>query len=93
MNSAQTQLSLEMRRDIKNDKTLKSPAERERRLREKKHNNTKLFIDERKTVAMRQAKRAERLKKIHEAQMAELLKYIQSVSEKKGINMNSRNSQ
>jgi len=79
MTMAQTQLSLETSRDIKKDKTLKSTAEKERRLREKKSNNTKLFIDERKTAAQKQAKRQEKLKKIHEDQMNDLLKYIQSV--------------
>ena len=80
MKSAQTQQSLEAARDIKNDKTLKSTAEKERRLREKHSNNTKIFIEERKKAAVRQSKRREKLKKTHEAQANELQKYMNAVS-------------
>ena len=76
----QARMSVEVNREVSSDKSLKSKAEKERRLREKHSNNTKLFIDERKTAAMRQEKRREKLKKIHENQMTELTKYVQNVS-------------
>ena len=81
MKAAQARASVETARDIQNDKTLKSKAEKERRLREKHSNNTKIFIDERKTAAMRQAKRREKIRKLHENQVNDLQKYIQAVSQ------------
>ena len=77
---SQAKKSVVVNKEVYNDKSLKSKAEKERRLREKHSNNTKLFIDERKTAAMRQDKRREKLKKIHENQMNELTKYVQNVS-------------
>ena len=65
---------------MQNDKSLKSKAEKERRLREKHAKYTKIFIDERKTAAMRQDQRREKLKKCHDTQMHELTKYVQNVS-------------
>jgi hypothetical protein len=59
---------------------LKSKAEKERRLREKHAKYTKIFIDERKTAAMKQDQRREKLKKTHDNQMHELTKYVQNVS-------------
>ncbi len=79
MKAAETQLSLATSRDIKSDKTLKSTAEKDRRLREKHSNNAKIFIDQRKNAAMRQEKRKEKLRKLHEGQMHDLQKYIHSV--------------
>ena len=80
MRAAQARCSVETAKDVQNDKSLKSKAEKERVLREKHSNNTKIFIDERRTAAMKQEKRRERLKKIHETQMNDLLVYVQSVS-------------
>ena len=80
MKAAQARASVEVAREVNNDKSLKSRAEKDRRLREKHSNNTKIFIDERKTAAMRQDKRREKLKKIHENQMSDLTKYVQNVS-------------
>lgn len=77
----QARMSVETAKDVQNDKSLKSKAEKERRLREKHSNNTKIFIDERKTAAMRQEKRREKLRKQHESQMNELSKYVQNSME------------
>ncbi len=77
--SQQARTSVETAKDVQNDKSLKSKAEKERRLREKQSNNTKIFIDERKTAAMRQEKRKEKLRKMHEDQMKDLSKYVQNV--------------
>ena len=80
MKAAQARTSVENAKDVQNDKSLKSKAEKERRLREKHAKYTKIFIDERKTAAMKQDKRREKLKKCHEHQMQELTKFVQNVS-------------
>lgn len=51
-----------------------------RRLREKNSNNTKKFIEERKSAALKQSKERERLKKIHEKQLHDLQREIDNVS-------------
>ena len=56
LKSAQARANVEMARDIDNDKTLKK-LDKDRRKREKNANNTKIFIDERKTAAYKQTKR------------------------------------
>ena len=76
----QARTSVETVREVNKDPSLKSRAERDRRLREKHSNNTKIFIDERKSAAMRQEKRREKLKKTHEVQLNDLSKYVQNVS-------------
>ena len=80
MKASQARSSVETAREIQNDKSLKSKAEKDRRLREKNSNNTKIFIEERKKAAVKQAKRKEKLRKIHDNQMNDLQKYIQAVS-------------
>ena len=76
----QARTSVETVREVNKDPSLKSKAERERRIREKHSNYTKIFIDERKTAAMKQDKRREKLKKTHEVQLNDLNKYVQNVS-------------
>lgn len=53
-----------------------------RRLREKNSNNTKKFIEERKSAALKQSKEREKLRKIHEKQLQDLAKETESVSDK-----------
>lgn len=77
----QARASVDSAREIQSDKNLKSKAEKDRRIREKNSNNTKLFIDQRKTAMKRQEKRKEKLKKTHENQVHELNKYTTTVSE------------
>lgn len=48
MNTKQAKISVEVMKDVMNDKTLKTKGDKDRRLREKKQNNTKKFMDERK---------------------------------------------
>ena len=48
MNTRQAKISVETSKEVANDKTLKTKQEKDRRLREKKQNNTKKFMDERK---------------------------------------------
>ncbi|RWS29944.1 1-phosphatidylinositol 4:5-bisphosphate phosphodiesterase-like protein, partial [Leptotrombidium deliense] len=72
MKGRQAKVSVETAKEVSQDKTLRNKAERERRLREKNSNNTKKFIEERKSAAMRQNKEKEKLKKSHEKQMQDL---------------------
>ncbi|RWS01465.1 1-phosphatidylinositol 4:5-bisphosphate phosphodiesterase-like protein, partial [Dinothrombium tinctorium] len=72
MKGRQAKISVETAKEVSQDKTLRNKAERERRLREKNSNNTKKFIEERKSAAMRQNKEREKLKKSHEKQMQDL---------------------
>ncbi|KAG9510544.1 1-phosphatidylinositol 4,5-bisphosphate phosphodiesterase beta-4, partial [Fragariocoptes setiger] len=72
LKSAQARVSVETAKDVNEDRTLRNKAERERRLREKNSNNTKKFIEERKSAALRQNKERERLKRQHERQLHDL---------------------
>lgn len=48
LNSHQAKISVETAKEVANDKTLKTKGEKDRRLREKKQNNIKRFMDEKK---------------------------------------------
>lgn len=50
MNTRQAKISVETMKEVQNDKTLKTKGDKDRRLREKKQNNTKKFMEERKTL-------------------------------------------
>ncbi|KAL3226651.1 hypothetical protein MRX96_024849 [Rhipicephalus microplus] len=76
MKTKQAKVSVETAREVSSDKTLRNKAERERRLREKNSNNTKKFIEERKSAALKQSKERERLKKVHEKQLHDLQREI-----------------
>uniref|UniRef100_A0A6B0VFW6 1-phosphatidylinositol 4,5-bisphosphate phosphodiesterase n=3 Tax=Ixodes ricinus TaxID=34613 RepID=A0A6B0VFW6_IXORI len=76
MKMKQAKVSVETAREVSSDKTLRNKAERERRLREKNSNNTKKFIEERKSAALKQSRERERLKKIHEKQLHDLQREI-----------------
>lgn len=80
MRAKQAKVSVETAKEVANDKTLRNKAEKERRLREKNQNNTKKFIEERKQAAMKHDKEKEKLKKLHEKQLEDLTRDIQSVS-------------
>lgn len=73
-------MSVETSKEVNNDKTLKTKAEKDRRLREKQQNNTKRFVDERKTAQMKQGKEKEKLKIKHDKQMDMLVHDVQKVS-------------
>ena len=79
MKTRQAKVSVETAKEVANDKTLRNKAERERRLKEKNSNNTKKFIEERKTAAMRQNKEREKLKKSHEKQIQDLDRETENV--------------
>lgn len=74
----QARTSVETVNEVRKDNSLKSKAEKERRLREKHSNNTKIFIEERKAAAMKQDKRREKLKMTHDVQLNDLVRYVQN---------------
>lgn len=51
LNGKQAKISVETSKEVANDKTLKTKGEKDRRLREKKQNNIKRFMDEKKVSA------------------------------------------
>ncbi len=53
MNTRQAKISVETMKEVQNDKTLKTKGDKDRRLREKKQNNTKKFMEERKTLQVK----------------------------------------
>ncbi|XP_076765770.1 1-phosphatidylinositol 4,5-bisphosphate phosphodiesterase [Xylocopa sonorina] len=72
MNANQAKVSVETAKEVMNDKALKTKGDKDRRLREKKEQNTKKFMQERKTVQIKQGREKEKLTKTHEKQVAEL---------------------
>lgn len=52
LNTKQAKISVETSKEVNNDKTLKTKGEKDRRLREKKQNNIKRFMDEKKVSAL-----------------------------------------
>lgn len=48
LNAQQTKTSMDTAKEVANDKTLRTKGEKDRRLREKKQNNIKKFMDEKK---------------------------------------------
>lgn len=89
MNANQAKISVETAKEVMNDKALKTKGDKDRRLREKKEQNTKKFMQERKTVQIKQGREKEKLTKIHEKQVAELDTNIDLV---KFYNFISRNN-
>lgn len=62
LNTQQAKTSVETAKEVANDKTLKTKGEKDRRLREKKQNNIKRFMDEKKVWSAISLGRAEYLK-------------------------------
>ncbi|XP_047740285.1 1-phosphatidylinositol 4,5-bisphosphate phosphodiesterase [Hyalella azteca] len=81
MKAAQAKVAVETSKEVAADKTLRNKADRDRRLKEKNENNTGRFIKERKMTAIKQSRGKEKLKKIHEQQMTELVKDIKAAIE------------
>ena len=80
MNANQVKMSVETAKEVMNDKALKTKGDKDRRLREKKEQNTKKFMQERKTVQIKQGREKEKLKVTHEKQVANLDGDIQAVT-------------
>lgn len=70
MKNRQAKISVDTYKEVIGDKTLRNKMERDRRLREKKCNNTKKFIEERRTAAIVHSKEMDRLKKMHNTQVS-----------------------
>ncbi|XP_053974443.1 1-phosphatidylinositol 4,5-bisphosphate phosphodiesterase-like isoform X1 [Hylaeus volcanicus] len=79
MNANQVKISVETAKEVMNDKALKSKGDKDRRIREKKEQNTKKFMQERKNVQIKQGREKEKLKVSHEKQVAGLDGEIDSV--------------
>ncbi|XP_034238363.1 1-phosphatidylinositol 4,5-bisphosphate phosphodiesterase isoform X2 [Thrips palmi] len=79
MNTRQAKISVETMKEVANDKTLKTKGDKDRRLREKKQNNTKKFMEERKMAQMKQGKDKEKLKKKHEKETEALTTDVQNL--------------
>lgn len=69
-----------MAKEVMNDKTLKTKGDKDRRLREKKQQNTKKFVEERKNIEIKQGREKEKLKTTHGKQVEDLDKDIITVS-------------
>lgn len=80
MNAGQAKISAETVKEVMNDKTLKSKGEKDRRLKEKKANNIKKFMDDRKNIMIKQSKEKEKLKIRHEKELKEIDKDLETVS-------------
>ncbi|XP_073789954.1 1-phosphatidylinositol 4,5-bisphosphate phosphodiesterase beta-4 isoform X4 [Danio rerio] len=75
MKANQAKSSMENSKAISQDKSIKNKAERERRVRELNSSNTKKFLEERKRLAMKQAKEMEQLQKSQREQLEKLEKF------------------
>lgn len=80
MNASQVKASAETAKEVMNDPALKSKGDKERRLKEKKANNIKKFMDERKNLTIKQGREKEKLKMTHEKEIANLDNDIPAVS-------------
>lgn len=78
MNSRQAKISVETMKEVANDKTLRTKGEKDRRLKEKKQNNTKKFTDERKFALMKKDKEMNALGVKHEKEIENLMKDVQT---------------
>ena len=81
MMAAQAKVSVDTAKEVQNDASLKTKADKDRRLREKNQANTKKFMDERKNNMLKQNKKREKQKKLHETQLEDILKYLKEVSD------------
>lgn len=80
MNSRQAKISVETMREVANDKTLRTKGDKDRRLKEKKQNNTKKFADERRFAQKKNDREVEKLKAKHDKEVENLVKDVQNVS-------------
>lgn len=78
MKARQAKISVDTAKEVAGDQTLKTKADKDRRLKEKNQNNTKKFIEERKNQAIKQSKEKDKLIKAHEKQIADLKKENQN---------------
>merc|ERR1711915_186878 len=72
MKADQAKAAVDTAKEVNADKTLKTKADKDRRLKQKSENNTNRFIKERKNLAIKQGKFKDKQAKIHEQQLANL---------------------
>lgn len=67
LNTKQAKMSAETAKEVQNDRSLKTKNEKDRRLREKRQNNIKRFMEEKKVKAYFKALKAwvERLMRVY----------------------------
>ncbi|KAK7585900.1 hypothetical protein V9T40_000079 [Parthenolecanium corni] len=81
MNTTQAKISVETMKEVQNDKTLKTKGDKDRRSREKQQNNTKKFMEERKTLQIKHSREKDKLAAKHEKQKQDLVKEINELME------------
>ncbi|KAK7603889.1 hypothetical protein V9T40_004162 [Parthenolecanium corni] len=81
MNTKQAKISVETMKEVQNDKTVKTKGDKDRRLREKKQNNTKKFMEERKTLQIKHSREKDKLAAKHEKQKQDLVKEVNELIE------------
>ncbi|XP_065226252.1 1-phosphatidylinositol 4,5-bisphosphate phosphodiesterase-like isoform X1 [Planococcus citri] len=81
MNTRQAKISVETMKEVQNDKNLKTKGDKDRRLREKKQNNTKKFMEERKTLQFKHGREKEKLAAKHEKQKQDINKEVNDLLE------------
>ncbi|KAJ8675594.1 hypothetical protein QAD02_011380 [Eretmocerus hayati] len=79
LNASQAKVSAETVKEVMADKALKTKGDKDRRLKEKKANNIKKFMDERKNIGIKQNRDKEKLKLSHEKQAKEIDKDLATV--------------
>ncbi|XP_037935996.1 1-phosphatidylinositol 4,5-bisphosphate phosphodiesterase isoform X2 [Teleopsis dalmanni] len=79
LNAKQAKTSADTAKEVQNDKTLKTKNEKDRRLREKRQNNIKRFMEEKKQIGVKQGRAMEKLKLAHSKQVDEFSTDVQKV--------------
>ena len=79
MKARQAKCAVDTAKEVNGDKTIKNKADKERRLREKTQNNTKKFMEERKTIAIKQGREKDKLVAAHAKQIGDLTKDITGI--------------
>lgn len=72
LNASQAKVSADTAKEVMNDKALKTKGDKDRRLKEKRANNIKKFMDEKKNLGIKQNREKEKLKVTHEKQMKDI---------------------
>ena len=80
MKARQGKVAVDTAKEVNGDKTIKNKADKDRRLREKMQNNTKKFMEERKTMAIKQGREKEKLTAAHTKQLSSLTEDIKMVN-------------
>ncbi|KRG07134.1 1-phosphatidylinositol 4,5-bisphosphate phosphodiesterase isoform X2 [Drosophila mojavensis] len=79
LNAKQAKTSADTAKEVQNDKTLKTKNEKDRRLREKRQNNVKRFMEEKKQIGVKQGRAMEKLKLAHAKQVEEFSTDVQKL--------------